>query len=199
MVNPWPQCGHECSKPLAVGGIWLQTSNLVCWASVSMPEVRARYDLTHIIKSREMNKGAEAFHALQRVPGRLRGRRRGWLGLLSGRAVGTGVGLVGDNALSLVVLDDVAGLVAKALGFCERVYEWFGFDGEETLLQTLVEEGVAGVADDDVGHLVQRLRGEVLDEIVLRLGDHLGTEVPHRALGDGWRRMVDGRVELGLG
>ena len=122
---------------------------------------------------------------------------------MSGWPMGTGassrVGLVGDGTLMLVVMDDIAGLVAEALGFCERVDERLGFDGEETLFQALIEKGVAGVADDDIGDLVQGLGREMRHEVALRLGNHLGTKVSHSALGDSRRRMVDGRVELGTG
>jgi len=53
------------------------------------------------------------------------------------------------------ILDDVAGVVAEPLCLSQRSDQRLCLDGQESLFQAFIQEGVASFADDDIGNFVQ--------------------------------------------
>lgn len=115
--------------------------------------------VTYVVARRSMNKCPEALHALKLALTWVRYCGR-WLirvnvRTIRGRARARArVRLLRNDALVLIVLDDVAWLVPEALSFGKRVDERFCLDRQQTLFEAFVKKGVAGSGDDKVGDLV---------------------------------------------
>jgi hypothetical protein len=97
-----------------------------------------------------------------------------------------------------VLLNEVARLIPETLCSGQGIDKGLGLDRPQSTGKRSVEEAGAGSFEDEIGHVVEILHGEVTDEFLLRYLHHLDAELADGALGDDWGCVVDSRVELGV-
>lgn len=108
-----------------------------------------------------------------------------------------GIRLDGRGGITVVgFLLHITDLVAETFGPCQGIDKTLGINGLESLLQDLVEEGDAGFGKDQVGHLVQVMRGHLLEDLGLAAGDKTLAKVTDASLNGCWGSMVNAGVEL---
>lgn len=116
-----------------------------------------------------MRKRPEALGALEMGSPSLR-VGGGWLDWAGGMAIRgchcSGVGFLRDHPLVFLIIDYVARLVPKALGFGKSLDQRFRLDCQEAFLKAFVQKTVACFADDEVGNLIQCFGGKVADDLM---------------------------------
>jgi hypothetical protein len=72
---------------------------------------------------------------------------------------------LGHYAFVLVFLNNIAWVIAEALGSRKRIDQRLCVDSEKPLFQALVKEAVAGFGNDPVGHSIEINGCKVVDEL----------------------------------
>ena len=89
---------------------------------------------------------------------------------------------VGNDVLSMRYVDEILRVIAQPFGSGQGVEERLRINGRQAHLERLVEKGIAGLGQNQVGHIVDVPVREMLDELNLAISHEIATKIVDRSV-----------------